>query len=377
MQDHILHTIALTCIPKLSRRLMLEIYKHLGDTATPLFVENKESILSQWHDISHSLLDVILSYREMALSRATQEMEFVRKNKIQCLCYGKPDYPQRLQECEDAPLVLYYKGNADLNSPYTVCMVGTRKCTEYGKDLCRLFTDGLGRLRPDTLIVSGLAYGIDIHCHKGALENGMKTVAVLAHGLDRIYPYSHGNTAKRILQQGGLLTEYMSGTTPERGNFVSRNRIVAGLSDACIVVESAAKGGSLITAKIAQDYGRDILAVPGRPNDPYSEGCNKLIQDNIAALIMNPEDILRSLNWPSINIEREVRSQSVETNLFGCLSDEEKLLVQLLQKNDGKQINQLVVESNLPVFRVSAILFDLEMKGVVRLLAGGRYHLIG
>ncbi len=279
-------------------------------------------------------------------------------------------------DCDDAPVVLYYKGNADLNSTYILSMVGTRSCTEYGKDMCLKLTQDLSKIRPDILIVSGLAYGVDIHCHRNALSCGLKTIAVLAHGLDRIYPYSHRDTAKAMILQGGLLTEYMTETQPERGNFLSRNRIVAGLSDACLIVESANKGGSLVTAKIAQGYGRDVLAVPGRTIDIYSEGCNNLIRTNTAALVTNSNDILTALNWPCAMEEKKISQQSHEQDLFESFSEEERVLLNLLQDNDGKQINQLVIESNMPVARVSAILFELEMKNVIRLMAGGRYHLI-
>ena len=376
MPHNILYIIALTCIPKLSRRNALDIHKHLGSLISSLFTESRETILSQQPDFPIAVLNLILTHRENSLSRAEQEIQFIHKHDIQCLCYGQKDYPQRLVDCDDAPLVLYYKGAANLNCTYSICMVGTRKCTEYGKDLCQKLTKGLGSLRPDTLIVSGLAYGIDIHSHKGALAAGMKTIAVLAHGLDRIYPLSHRNIAKDILQQGGLITEYMSGTTPERGNFICRNRIIAGLSDACIVVESASKGGSLITAQIAQDYGRDVLSVPGRVNDPYSQGCNQLIKNNIAALITQPEDILLALNWPTALVEKEIKSRPTEMELFSNLSKEETLLIHTLQGNDGKQINQIVIDSNLPVYQVTALLFELEMKGIVRLMSGGRYHLV-
>lgn len=374
MTDETVCAIALTCIPKLSGRQALELYKHMGNDATPLFAEDKDTLRERLHDIPSAMFCLLMDGREGAYRRAVEEWEFIQKHNIGCLCYGGEGYPVRLTECDDAPLVLYYKGNADLNSTYILNVVGTRSCTEYGKDVCRKVIADLSRMRPDILIVSGLAYGIDIHSHRNALATGLKTVAVIAHGMDRIYPSVHRDTAKAMLQQGGMLTEYMKGTQPERGNFLSRNRIIAGLADACLVVESASKGGSLVTARIAQGYGRDVLAVPGRITDKYSEGCNGLIRHNTAALVTSAEDILHALNWPDETEEQSAR-QPVEQDLFGSCSEEEMAVIQLLQ-NDDKQINQLVVESNMPVARVSAVLFELEMRNIVRLMAGGRYHLI-
>lgn len=376
MSNAIISTIALTCIPKISKRHALEIYKHLDHNVEELFANSKEILKSKYPDISTTLLTALLAGKDIAMEKAKKEWEFILKHHIAVLCYGSPEYPQRLMECDDAPIILYYKGNANLNCTYSLSMVGTRKCTEYGKDMCMSITKSISKLRPETLIVSGLAYGIDILCHRGALTSGMNTIGVLAHGLDRIYPASHRNDAKQMVQQGGLLTEYMSGTTPEKGNFLSRNRIVAGLSDGCIVVESATKGGSLVTARIAMEYHRDVMAVPGRINDPYSGGCNYLIRNNTATLITNAEDVLSTLNWPSFQDEKIAKSQPVEQDLFSDLTEEEQLIANLLVNSEGKQINQLVIESNIPVYRISAILFELEMKGKVRLMAGGRYHLI-
>ncbi len=376
MTEETLCAMALTCIPRLSQRQALEIFRSQGNSAVSLFSDTEEQLKVKMSGISPVVLGLLFAGRKGAYERAQKEREFARKHQIQCLCYGSDAYPQRLYNCDDAPLVLYYRGNADLNCTYALSMVGTRSCTEYGKDMCQRIVTELQSRRPDVLIVSGLAYGIDICSHRQALSAGLKTVGVLAHGLDRIYPASHRDTAKTMMGQGGLLTEYMTGTRPERGNFLSRNRIVAGLSDGCLVVESGATGGSLVTARISQDYGRDVLAVPGRVGDTKSEGCNRLIARNTAALVTNGDDVLQAMNWPSAVQEKQISTQPVEQNLFAALSEEETLVTRLLAGNDGKQINQLVVESDMPVARVSAILFELEMKGVVRLMAGGRYHLI-
>ena len=278
-----------------------------------------------------------------------------------------------MRECDDAPLALFYRGNADLNALHVINMVGTRHATPYGQDICTRFLADLSVLCPNTLIVSGLAYGIDIHAHRAALQNHFKTIGVLAHGLDRIYPAEHRKTAVSMLEQGGLLTEFTSGTNPDRQNFVKRNRIVAGMSDATVVIESAAKGGALITAELAESYHRDCFAFPGRCNDEYSIGCNNLIRKNQAVLITSAEDLVKAMGWES----SPKTEKTVQRELFPDLSEEEVRIVKRLGKMpEGLQINTLVIDTNIPVNRMSALLFELEMKGVIRALAGGVYRLI-
>lgn len=308
-----------------------------------------------------------------AFLRAEEEMAFVEKNKITCLTLKDEAYPSRLRECEDAPAFLFFKGNTDLNRVRVINMVGTRGATAYGKQFCADFLHDLAVLCPDVLVVSGLAYGIDIHAHRAALDNQLSTVAVLAHGLDRIYPYAHRQTAVKMLTNGGLLTEFLSETNPARFNFVSRNRIVAGMCDATIVVESAEKGGSLITAELAEGYHRDCYAVPGRVTDATSSGCNRLIRDNKAALVLSAEDFVESMGW---TVPESKPISGVQRDLFPELTEEENSLVSILSRQGDSHINALVVEANLPVNRVSALLFELEMKGVVKTLVGGVYHLL-
>ena len=309
-----------------------------------------------------------------AFLRAEKELEWAEKNRVDCLTLADERYPSRLRECEDAPVALFFKGNTDLNRLRVVSMVGTRHATDYGKQFCADFLRDLSALCPDVLVVSGLAYGIDVHAHREALANGLSTVGVLAHGLDRIYPSVHRKTAVDMLAKGGLLTEFPTDTNPDRHNFVSRNRIVAGMSDAVIVVESAAKGGSLITAELAEGYHRDCFAVPGRTGDAYSVGCNQLIRDNKAALINDASDFVRAMSWEQIGDNGKVIA--VQRNLFPELTEEEQCVVSILSRDD-LHINTLVVECNIPVNRMSAILFELEMKGVVKALVGGVYHLLG
>lgn len=309
-----------------------------------------------------------------AFSRAECELEFVEKNHLTCLTFHDEAYPSRLRDCEDAPLALFFKGNANLNKLKVVAMVGTRQASEYGKQFCADFVHDLAALCPDAMVVSGLAYGIDIHAHRAALAEHLSTVAVLAHGLDRIYPYVHRKTAVDMLANGGLLTEFMTDTNPDRYNFVSRNRIVAGMSDATVVVESAAKGGSLITAELAEGYHRDCFAVPGRVKDVVSVGCNQLIRDNKAVLIENAADFVQAMGW--CDEGGEERPAAVQRSLFPELTEEESLVVAILARQGDLHINTLVVEANMPIHKMSSLLFELEMKGVIKALVGGMYHLL-
>ena len=309
-----------------------------------------------------------------AFLRAEREMEFVEKNRLTCLTLQDEAYPSRLRECEDAPIVLFFKGNVDFNRLHVINMVGTRRATEYGKQFCADFVHDLSVLLPDVLIVSGLAYGIDIHAHRAALADNISTVAVLAHGLDRIYPFVHRKTAVDMLANGGLLTEFLTETNPGKHNFVSRNRIVAGMCDATIVVESAAKGGSLITADLADGYHRDCFAVPGRVTDAASIGCNRLIRDNKAALEQTAGEFVKTMGWGGT--EPSSKAEGIQRNLFPELTDEEGTIVRILARQGDLHINALVVEADIPVNRMSALLFELEMKGVVKTLVGGMYHLL-
>ena len=307
------------------------------------------------------------------VERAEREMEFIEKNGINLIYLGDEAYPCRLAECDDAPLVLHSMGNADLNARHIVSIVGTRHASEYGKELCANFVADLAKFVPGTLIVSGLAYGIDVCAHRAALNAGLPTVGVLAHGLDRIYPSVHRSTAKSMLEQGGLLSEFMSGTEPFKQFFVQRNRIVAGMSDATVVVESASKGGSLITASIAQSYSRDCFAFPGRVNDQYSCGCNELVSRNKAALITSAWDFVEAMNWEVATKKKS--ADELQTELFPELTPEENAVITALRADsDGMQVNQLVVRLNIPINKLLPLLFEMEMKGYVKAVAGGCYR---
>ena len=369
MQNEAIYALALTRISGLGLIGACNLVRALG-SATAVFQQRKE--LSQTVPGISSQLIQALDNPE-AFQRAEEELLYAEKNQIQCITYLDENYPSRLRECPDAPLALFYRGNTPLNALRVVSMVGTRHATTYGEDLCCSFIRDLAELCPDVLIVSGLAYGIDIHTHRAALQYGFPTVGVLAHGLDRIYPAAHRKTAIAMMDQGGLLTEFMSGTNPDRQNFVKRNRIVAGMSDATIVVESAVKGGALITAELAESYHRDCFAFPGRTTDLYSIGCNELIKNNRASLILSAEDFVNAMGWEA----NAGKKEAVQRQLFPELNEEEEKVVMILQHSpEGIQINTLVVETNIPINRMSALLFELELKGVIRALAGGVYRLL-
>lgn len=334
----------------------LDIKSHLTES-TPAFLRN-------------------IAEMDSVIPRAKAELDWARSRNVRCITINDEAYPARLRSCEDAPIVLYYCGNADLNSVRILSMVGTRQITEYGKDLCREFTAELSRLCPDVLVVSGLAYGVDVNAHRCALQNGLSTVGVLAHGLDQIYPRMHEQTAAEMIGHGGLLTEYMSGSKADKMNFVARNRIVAGMADATIVVESASKGGSLITAGMAFDYGREVMAFPGRINDEASAGCNALIRMNCASLITSAQDVLDILSWQSQSEMDASRSKPVQRELFLDFTDDEQKIVNALSGSDGKSLNAMSAETALSVGTLSSLLLNLELRGVVKTMAGGKYRLL-
>lgn len=351
----------------------LEILQKLG-SATAI-IEHRNNIKDVLPDASDKLIET-LKNADRFLIQAEQEFIWTQNNGVEVLCWGDERYPQRLKECADAPLTLFYKGSANLNKQRIISIVGTRKCTHYGQDLIKHLIMELQRLCPDVLIVSGLAYGVDINAHRMALDYHFETVGVLAHGLDYLYPHAHKETALQMLSQGGLLSEYCTNTKADKMNFVRRNRIVAGMCDACILVESALKGGGLITAGIAKDYSREVFAFPGAVGAPYSEGCNALIAQNGAGLITSANDLVENMNWDNISLLNKAKEKGIERELFPTLNANEQQVVEALKKHNNLQINMLLAQTTLSVGELSAVLFELEMKGIVRAMAGGSYHLL-
>lgn len=369
-EEHI-YLMALSRICNFSFQTALSLYKALGSARA---VYDHRSDVGEVLGGCHPRLVEALADWSEPLARAEQEALFVERHAIRVLSPADEGYPARLLECSDAPLTLYYKGNANLNASKVIAVVGTRHCTTYGADLIRRFCEDLRSLLPHVLIVSGLAYGVDIQAHRQALANGFETVGVLAHGLDRLYPSAHRATAKEMLEQGGLLTEFMSETNADKPNFVRRNRIVAGMADATLLVESAEKGGGLITASIAQSYQRDVFAFPGAVGAPYSVGCNNLIRDNAAMLVTSALDLVKAMRWEEEAMQRK-SGKSVERSLFPDLSAEEQSVLELLQQENDLPLNIIAVRTSMPVHQVTALLFQMEMKGLVKPYAGGVYHL--
>lgn len=372
-QQEILNTILLTRLNYFSLAGMLELYRKVGSAT--LIMEHKNNLRDILPDASDKLVNAIQNSDE-ARKRAEVELEYDLRYGIEPLTMNDERYPSRLKECDDAPLMLFYKGNANLNQQRVINIVGTRHCTPYGEDLIRRFITELKQLCPQVLIVSGLAYGVDINAHRQALDKGYETVGVLAHGLDDLYPNRHKETALRMIEHGGLLTEFLTQTNADKINFVRRNRIVAGMSDACILVESAAHGGGLITCEISQAYNRDVFAFPGRIGDAYSEGCNNLIRSNGAMLITSASDFVKNMGWQDDAKLMRAKQQGIERSLFPDLSPEEQSIVDVLSRNNDLQINMISVQSGIDISRLAALLFTLEMKGLIRTLAGGMYHLL-
>ena len=373
MNQETFYAMALTRLTNFNFQQALEIYKAAG-SAQNLY-EHRNEVDDMIEGCTPRLVEALKDWGD-AMKRAEAEVKYMEEHKIRACTLLDDDYPQRLLECADAPLVLYYKGNSDLNQTRIISMVGTRQITNYGRDLCHKFIRELNELCPQVLIVSGLAYGVDICAHRESLANGYETIGVLAHGLDQIYPYHHRDTAAQMVEHGGLLTEFMTQTNADKANFVRRNRIVAGMSDSTIVIESAAKGGSLITAEIAQNYDRAVFAFPGNVGQPFSEGCNNLIRDNGAGLISSAEDFVKAMGWEYDAVRRQALADGIERQLFPELSPEEQKIVSLLQQTNDLQLNIISVKTGIAIHQITAMLFQLEMKGVIKPLAGGMYHLL-
>ncbi len=362
----LLHQIGLTLIPGVGDLLIRNLISYCG-SAEAVFHQPKSKLL-KIPGIGNKIAEEVLNIT--VLKRAEQEIKFIEKHKITTHFFTDKSYPKRLKECNDSPALLYYKGNADLNHTRMISIIGTRKATDYGKQICADFIAELSIL--NVLIVSGLAYGIDICSHKEALKNSLPTIGVLGHGLDRIYPSAHRPVAEKMVENGGLITEFISQTNPDRENFPKRNRIIAGLADATIVVEGQITGGALITAEIANSYNRDVFAFPGRITDEYSVGCNEMIRRNKAALINSASHFIEMMGW-----EQEKLSKNPQVKLFADLSTEEHQLLDILKSSETTHIDDLVYSSGFTQSKLAALLLSLEFKMVIKSLPGKVYKLIG
>lgn len=361
-------------------RLGLDDAKTLYDAAgsATAVMEHRENIRDILPDASQRLVGLMKEDLSAIMKRAEEELLWCEKNRVRVLAIGDADYPARLRQCHDAPLVLFARGKVDLNALRIINVVGTRKCTVYGQDFIASMVKDLAADCPGLCVVSGLAYGIDIHAHRAAMANGLPTVGVVAHGQDMIYPFAHRDDANRmVLGDGAVVTEFFRGTRPEARNFLQRNRIIAGMADATIVVESAVHGGGLVTARIAQDYGREVFAVPGMVTAEMSVGCNNLIRDNKAALITSADDVVKMMMWQDAKTIDRARRQGIERSLFVELSPKEQLIVDVLRQHGDIQSNVIAMHTSLPIGELTSLLFALEMRGVVKALSGNTFHLVG
>lgn len=355
--------IAVTLLPQIGRRRMRTILAYTG-SVEQFFKEKKSKLLKIPGFGEHLIRNM---NREQALQDAAYFAEYALQMKHRCLFFQDEDFPKKLNECDDAPLLLYGFGNMDLQVQKIVAIVGTRKASAYGKELCEELVQSFAG--QNILVVSGLAYGIDVWVHQLCVKHGVQTVGVLGHGLDRLYPSTHRRTAKQMLQNGGLLTEFLPGTNPDRENFPMRNRIVAGLADATIVVESGIKGGSLITAELANDYNRDVFAYPGDVNREYSKGCNFLIQKNKAHLLTSSRDFFAMMNW------EEEQKKQVQADLFSGLNLEEKTIVKCFKDKLELSFEYLISKTQLSFAQLSSSLLNLEFQGLIKAFPGKRYQL--
>lgn len=368
IREEVICSIALSHIPKLGTVNAKRLIEMAG-SASLLFEQSKEWVAKgllapNWGDELRN--QAHRSYAEAVCEEAEQK-------GVELIPLASSRYPRRLKECEDAPILLYYKGDTNLDTCRIISIVGTRLISPYGREMCQRIVSDLAAFDSSILVVSGLAYGVDVEAHTAALKCGLNTLGVLAHGLDQIYPSRHRNIAVQMVAKGGLLTEFPFNTHPTRFSFVSRNRIVAGLSDATIVIESAQKGGSLITADLANGYNRDCFAVPGRVSDQLSVGCNQLIKEDKAILIESGVDVINYLGWHNKKKTSFVKQQEL---FIPNLSEEEERLVSLFREKGDLLLDNLVVMSDIPIHQLHPILFELEMKGVIQAQVGGTYHLV-
>ena len=363
MDEKLLYEIALTFVPGIGDVLSKKLVSFCGSPEM-IFKESRK-LLRKIPRISDRLIDSI-SNKEL-LIRAEKEILFLEKYRIKPLYFLDNDYPSRLKNCIDSPIMLYYKGNTELNQKKIIALVGTRNATEYGKEMCHQLIFEF--IDDKVLIVSGLAFGIDSCVHRTALEANLPTVGILGHGLDRIYPYQNKGLAEKMITNGGLLTEFPSEIKPDRENFPRRNRIIAGMSDAIVVVEAAIKGGALITADIANSYNRDVFAIPGRVGDIYSVGSNALIKLNKAALVQSGEDIKYFMGWDM----KKTNPVCNQRKIFIEMTAEEEKIVSLLNEKGNLSIDEIMIESRLSMSKCSVALLNLEFEGIVKTLPGKTY----
>jgi DNA processing protein len=371
-QEELLLKIAFTQIPQIGDLLAKRLYAVTGNIRDVFKLKAKD--LSAVQGIGTALARQVSSALKSKepFRKAEAELKFMQKNQIEALFFLDDNYPRRLSHCDDCPVLIYRKGQANYNATRVLGIVGTRRATSYGTENCFRFIEDFTSLAGEVLMVSGMALGIDIAAHKAAVKSGQPTIGVLAHGLDRIYPWEHQAFAAEMLEKGGaFITEFPSGTEPDKPNFVKRNRIIAGLSDAVLVIESGPQGGALITADIANSYNRDVFALPGRNSDPMSKGCNQLIRNNQAALVENAADLVKYLSW------QENKKACTQRRLLFDVSPEEQIILKVLLDKGDLPVDLIGFHTGLAPAKLSAILLNLEFAGIVRVMPGKVYSTSG
>lgn len=363
--NELIHILALQHVPNIGDITAKKLINHCGSVEA-VFKEKKQNLLK-----IDGIGTVVISdlFNKEHITAAEEELEYIKENNITCLYFTDAEYPERLKHCIDSPILMFQSGNVNLKNQHIISIVGTRKITNSGIDFCNTLVEELAAFNP--VIVSGFAYGTDITAQRAALKHNLQTIGCLAHGLNQIYPKVHKKYVADIEKHGGFFTDFWSSDAFDRNNFLKRNRIIAGLSEATIVIESAEKGGSLVTADIANSYNRDVFAVPGRITDKQSVGCNNLIKFQKAHLLSNPLDIPYMLNWELDSKDKP----SVQKQLFVELTDDEKIIYNYL-KTDKQQLDIIALECRLPIFKVASILLNMELKGVVRPLPGKYFEVI-
>lgn len=364
-EEELFHVLALLKVEGVGDIIAKKLLTHC-ENATAVF-KQKGSQISAIDGIGSVLLKNLKD--KTIFEKAEAELKFIKKNAIDVSFFQDKQYPEKLKHCIDGPVLLFNSGNINLKNRKIISIVGTRQITAYGSEFCKKLIADLAPLNP--IIVSGFAYGVDIVAHQAALDHNLQTIGVIAHGLNQIYPKVHKKYVAKIEENGGFMTEFWSTSNPEKENFVKRNRIVAGISEATIVIESADKGGSLITATMANDYNRDVFAVPGRTSDKFSQGCNNLIKIQKANLLTSAADLVYILNWDIYQ-----KSKPIQKQLFITLDSDEQKVYDYLQKNGKEVLDSIALQCDFPIYRISGLLLNMELKGLIRPLPGKLFEAI-
>ncbi|MET0760306.1 MAG: DNA-processing protein DprA [Flavobacterium sp.] len=364
-ENDLFYLLALQKVEGVGDIVAKKLLSHCGNAET--IFKTKATQLSAIDGIGSVLIKKLKD--KTVFEKAETELKFIKENKIQAAFFQEENYPERLKHCIDGPILLFTSGNINLKNRKIISIVGTRQITSYGTEFCKKLIADLAPLDP--IIVSGFAYGVDIVAHQAAMEHNLQTIGVVAHGMNQIYPGVHKKYVAKMEENGGFMTEFWSSSNPDKENFVRRNRIVAGMSEATVVIESADKGGSLITANMANDYNRDVFAVPGRTSDKYSQGCNNLIKTQRANLLTSAADLVYILNW---DLEKETKP--VQKQLFVTLENDEQKIYDYLQKKGKELMDIIALECDFPIYKISSLLLNMELKGVIRPLPGKLFEAI-